>query len=198
MRPDTKERIGYTHYTSADAFVQRRLDRYMLRSGGGLTPIGRGGYTGGYGGSVPPLTSIASGGATNYIVMNTLTGSPSTNVDFGAVSVVSGSALSWASGAPDTITITRRGVYVLTFTVNGTSSAADGTPQRFICSVPSGWPFSFTVDELTGVVKSGNFYIGNSLVFIATAATTLKIAWNGADDPSGAISQGTLVVSNII
>src|SRR5689334_13102988 len=98
MRDLLIKRVGYTHYQSADAFEPNRLDKYIQRRTRNQNP---GGYSGGYGGSVPPVSSL-----TGDFYISTHTG-----YETGARGISLNTSSSTETAKSATVEVTTRGIY---------------------------------------------------------------------------------------
>lgn len=114
MRDSVKRRVGYTHYSSAEAFAPRWLDKYIERQvsrGGGYA----GGYSGGYGGSVPSFS-----GSLTFIEFDTDGTSSSGNLVSPLNSILDqvgspGNWLGWTLGSSPQIKFKRGGLYMVNY-----------------------------------------------------------------------------------
>lgn len=113
MKDSAQRRVGRTHYKSADAFEQQRLDKYIRSSTGGGGGGASGGlpYPGSYGGS--------SGGG-SFVVFDTDGTSSSGNLVSPLNSVLTtvgspGSWVTWVLGSAPTLTFKQGGLYAAAY-----------------------------------------------------------------------------------
>ena len=137
--------------------------------------------------------SGASAPGYDYMTLNTMSGTQGTTLALGTVSASRGSAITLTNST--TITLSSKGIYAYNLIIKG-SSADTNDNEVFSLSQSFGWPFSFHTGEWAGVVDEDNrFYAtGTNIGFVTTAPCTVSIDWNGGDDPTAAVIEGSFQV----
>jgi hypothetical protein len=133
----------------------------------------------------------------NYVTFNTLICSPGNNIDFGTVSITSGSFYTW--NGSDTITFVEKGVYALNLIVKGASSDI-GDGEYFQAIQQFGYPFSFHSSGAWSAVvdADGSFLVGaTNFMFVTTVPSTFVINWHTTNAGDG-ITQGSLQVVKLM
>jgi hypothetical protein len=141
--------------------------------------------------------SGASSPSKSYISLNTPTATPGGSITWGGTSVLSTDGIFSFNGTT-TVTITQTGVYAYSLILRGSSLDLNDN-ETFIAQQSLGWPFSHSTAQWAGVVdEDGKFYVGATIIGIATAAPcTFAIAWAGADDPTASLDHGSLTIVKI-